>query len=134
MHIYIYIYTNMGICIHIYIHIYKYVYMHTLIRTCISIVFCQIAKRDLVISDKSQNEVKLSLWGESAEKFEGTPPCVVAVKGARVTEFNGKANAQRAKEREREYVCVCVTETGRETKRQRKREKREGKRKKKEKL
>lgn len=49
----------------------------------------ELRKRDISLLDRSGTEVSLTLWGEQAEKFEGGDNPVVAVKGARVSDFNG---------------------------------------------
>lgn len=36
-------------------------------------------------------QVNLTLWGKDAETFDGSSNPVVAVKGARVSDFNGKS-------------------------------------------
>jgi len=49
----------------------------------------QLTKRDLVLVDQSLTEVGLTLWGAEAETFDGSAKPVVAVKGAKVSDFNG---------------------------------------------
>jgi len=49
----------------------------------------ELIKRDLVVVDKSLTEVNLTLWGTTAEKFEAEGNPVVAIKGARVSDYNG---------------------------------------------
>ena len=49
----------------------------------------ELIKRDLVMVDKSLTEVNLTLWGTTAEKFEAEGNPVVAIKGARVSDYNG---------------------------------------------
>ena len=51
----------------------------------------EIMKRDLQIVDQSGLAVTLTLWGEEANKFDGQGFPVVAVKGARVSDFNGRS-------------------------------------------
>ncbi|CAH0398399.1 unnamed protein product [Chilo suppressalis] len=48
-----------------------------------------LKKREVTLVDSSGGGVVLTLWGSEAEKFEGSTNPVIAVKGARVTEFNG---------------------------------------------
>ncbi|KAK9458245.1 hypothetical protein V1511DRAFT_492120 [Dipodascopsis uninucleata] len=48
-------------------------------------------KRDVVLVDQSNLQVVLSLWGKPAVEFSGQPQDVIAVKGAKVSEFNGKS-------------------------------------------
>ena len=50
----------------------------------------QTQKRDLVVVDNTEFSVRLTLWGKQAEQF-GTPiDSVLACKGVRVGDFNGK--------------------------------------------
>ncbi|XP_005109695.1 replication protein A 70 kDa DNA-binding subunit [Aplysia californica] len=51
----------------------------------------EITKRDLQIVDQSGVAVNLTLWGEDAVKFDGQGYPVVAVKGARVSDFSGRS-------------------------------------------
>lgn len=47
-----------------------------------------LKKREVTVVD-SGSAIVLTLWGDEAEKFDGSTHPVVAVKGARLTEFNG---------------------------------------------
>ncbi|XP_065291671.2 replication protein A 70 kDa DNA-binding subunit [Dermacentor albipictus] len=49
----------------------------------------ELKKRDISLVDRSGTEVSLTLWGDQAEKFDGTDNPVVAVKGVRVSDFSG---------------------------------------------
>ena len=49
----------------------------------------ELTKRDIVLVDKSLTEVGLTLWGTTAEKFEAEGNPVLAIKGARVSDYNG---------------------------------------------
>lgn len=49
----------------------------------------ELKKRDLGLVDASNTEVQLTLWGSQAETFEGENYPVVAVKGARTSDFGG---------------------------------------------
>jgi len=49
----------------------------------------EMVKRDVIIVDKSAHEVSLTLWGTTAQNFDGGNFPVLAVKGARVSDFNG---------------------------------------------
>ncbi|CAL1288199.1 unnamed protein product [Larinioides sclopetarius] len=51
----------------------------------------EMTKRDIKLVDRSNTEVNLTLWGKEAESFDGSLNPVVAVKGARVSDFNGKS-------------------------------------------
>ncbi|CAB3221836.1 unnamed protein product [Arctia plantaginis] len=48
-----------------------------------------LKKREVTLVDNSGGAVVLTLWGEEAEKFDGSTHPVIAVKGARLAEFNG---------------------------------------------
>jgi replication factor A1 len=50
----------------------------------------QTQKRDLVVVDSTEFSARLTLWGKQAEQF-GTPiDTVIACRGVRVGDFNGK--------------------------------------------
>lgn len=49
----------------------------------------ELKKRDINLVDESNTMVTLTLWGTQAEEFDGASNPVVAVKGARIAEFNG---------------------------------------------
>jgi len=49
----------------------------------------ELTKRDIKLVDQSTTEVTLTIWGSQAETFEGTTHPVVALKGARLSDFNG---------------------------------------------
>lgn len=51
----------------------------------------ELIKRDIKLVDRSNKEVNLTLWGNEAEKFDGTSNPVVAVKAAKVSDFNGRS-------------------------------------------
>ncbi|CAG5127182.1 unnamed protein product [Candidula unifasciata] len=51
----------------------------------------EITKRDLQIVDQSGVAVKLTLWGDDAVNFNGQGYPVVAVKGAKVSDFGGRS-------------------------------------------
>ena len=48
-------------------------------------------KRDLTICDQSQFQIRLTIWGNSATNFEITEGSVVAFKGVKVSDFNGRS-------------------------------------------
>jgi len=50
----------------------------------------QTQKRDLVVVDSSKVQTRLTLWGKQAEQFSAPAQHVIAFKGVRVTDFNGK--------------------------------------------
>ena len=52
----------------------------------------QLKKRDINIVDESNTAVTLTLWGTQAEQFDGANTPVLAIKGARIGEFNGAKN------------------------------------------
>ncbi|XP_063873516.1 replication protein A 70 kDa DNA-binding subunit-like isoform X2 [Scylla paramamosain] len=49
----------------------------------------ELTKRDIQIVDTTAREVRLTLWGTQAETFDGSQQPVVAVKGAKLSDFNG---------------------------------------------
>ncbi|XP_043191580.1 replication protein A 70 kDa DNA-binding subunit-like [Amphibalanus amphitrite] len=49
----------------------------------------ELTKRDLKLVDQSNTEVTLTLWGSQAESFDAAGNPVVAIKGARLSDFNG---------------------------------------------
>ncbi|XP_038058946.1 replication protein A 70 kDa DNA-binding subunit-like isoform X3 [Patiria miniata] len=51
----------------------------------------ELTKRELHIIDDSSKVVTLTLWGNEAEKFDGTSNPVIAVKGARLSDFGGRS-------------------------------------------
>ncbi|XP_072949136.1 replication protein A 70 kDa DNA-binding subunit [Epargyreus clarus] len=48
-----------------------------------------LKKREVTLVDSSGGAIVLTLWGNDAEKFDGSTNPVIAVKGVRLTEFNG---------------------------------------------
>ncbi len=50
----------------------------------------KIPKRDLVVVDMSLYSVKLTLWGKQAESFDSSDDPIVAIKGAKVSDYGGK--------------------------------------------
>lgn len=48
-------------------------------------------KRELQIVDRSQQAVRLTLWGKLAENFDQTNEPVIAFKGVKVSEFGGRS-------------------------------------------
>lgn len=49
----------------------------------------ELKKRDIQLVDKTNTEISLTLWGNQAETFDGSENPVVAIKGARVSDFAG---------------------------------------------
>lgn len=47
-------------------------------------------KRDLVLVDQSNNSVRVTIWGKSANEFDAPVESVVALKGAKINDFNGR--------------------------------------------
>jgi ssDNA-binding replication factor A large subunit len=60
----------------------------------ISLQICRVQtqKRELIVVDDSKSSVRLTLWGKQAEQFNTAVGSVIAFKGVRVSEFNGKWN------------------------------------------
>ncbi|KAF7244234.1 Replication protein A 70 kDa DNA-binding subunit [Varanus komodoensis] len=51
----------------------------------------EVCKRDLHLMDMSGKLVTVTLWGADAEQFDGSRQPVVAIKGARVSDFSGRS-------------------------------------------
>uniref|UniRef100_A0A674P4S7 Replication protein A 70 kDa DNA-binding subunit n=1 Tax=Takifugu rubripes TaxID=31033 RepID=A0A674P4S7_TAKRU len=51
----------------------------------------EVSKRTLHLIDTTGKMVAATLWGEEAEKFEGSEQPVVAIKGARLSDFGGRS-------------------------------------------
>ncbi|XP_042298618.1 replication protein A 70 kDa DNA-binding subunit [Sceloporus undulatus] len=51
----------------------------------------EVFKRDMELMDMSGKTVTVTLWGTEAEKFDGSQQPVVAIKGARVSDFGGRS-------------------------------------------
>lgn len=50
----------------------------------------ELRKRELGIVDNSNCVVRLTLWGEEAANFDGSQHPAIVVKGAKVSDFNGR--------------------------------------------
>jgi replication factor A1 len=48
-------------------------------------------KRDLTLVDDTDHSVRLTVWGKTASSFEAEPESVIAFKGTKVSDFNGKS-------------------------------------------
>lgn len=48
-------------------------------------------KRDISLVDDTGYSIRATLWGETATKFEVKPDTVIALKGAKVNDFNGRS-------------------------------------------
>lgn len=51
----------------------------------------EVSKRTLNLIDMSGKLVTVTLWGEEAEKFEGTGQPIIAIKGAKLSDFGGRS-------------------------------------------
>ncbi|XP_041521548.1 replication protein A 70 kDa DNA-binding subunit [Microtus oregoni] len=51
----------------------------------------EVAKRNIYLMDVSGKVVTTTLWGEDADKFDGSRQPVMAIKGARVSDFGGRS-------------------------------------------
>ncbi|XP_053130539.1 replication protein A 70 kDa DNA-binding subunit [Hemicordylus capensis] len=51
----------------------------------------EVSKRDVYLMDMSGKMVAVTLWGFEAESFDGSQQPVVAIKGARVSDFGGRS-------------------------------------------
>lgn len=50
-----------------------------------------VTKRELILVDRSGYSVQMTIWGRQAQEFSATPDTVIAVKGAKVSDFNGRS-------------------------------------------
>lgn len=51
----------------------------------------EVSKRTLNLIDMSGKMVTVTLWGEEAEKFDGAGQPIVAIKGAKLSDFGGRS-------------------------------------------
>ncbi|KAG8450780.1 hypothetical protein GDO86_003156 [Hymenochirus boettgeri] len=51
----------------------------------------EVSKRNIHLMDSSGTVVSTTLWGEDADRFDGSRQPVVAVKGARLSDFGGRS-------------------------------------------
>lgn len=51
----------------------------------------EMRKRELHVVDQSKKEVSITLWADDAENFSASDGAVIAVKGARVSDFGGRS-------------------------------------------
>ncbi|KAM8976611.1 replication protein A 70 kDa DNA-binding subunit isoform 2-T2 [Pelodytes ibericus] len=51
----------------------------------------EVSKRAIHLMDSSGKVVSTTLWGEDADKFDGSRQPVVAIKGARLSDFGGRS-------------------------------------------
>ncbi|XP_041439246.1 replication protein A 70 kDa DNA-binding subunit-like [Xenopus laevis] len=51
----------------------------------------EVSKRNIHLMDSSGKLVSTTLWGEDADKFDGSRQPVVAIKGARLSDFGGRS-------------------------------------------
>lgn len=49
------------------------------------------SKRELTLVDNTGFNVRLTIWGNSAQNFSATPECVCAFKGVKVSDFGGRS-------------------------------------------
>lgn len=49
----------------------------------------ELKKRDITLVDQSNAAVTVTLWGDSAEKFDDYSQPVLLIKGGSINEFNG---------------------------------------------
>ncbi len=56
----------------------------------------KLNKRELFLVDRSNHVVTCTIWGEEAEKFDGSQFPVVAVKAAKVSDFGGRSLSANA--------------------------------------
>ncbi|KPM34314.1 Replication factor A protein 1 [Neonectria ditissima] len=48
-------------------------------------------KRDLTIVDDTSYSVRVTIWGKTANSFDSAPESIIAFKGTKVSDFNGKS-------------------------------------------
>jgi replication factor A1 len=48
-------------------------------------------KRELTLADDTGYEVRVTVWGKTATEFDANPESIVAFKGTRVSDFNGRS-------------------------------------------
>jgi replication factor A1 len=48
-------------------------------------------KRELTLVDDTHHEVRLTIWGDQAQKFNAEPESVLAFKGVKVSDFGGRS-------------------------------------------
>lgn len=51
----------------------------------------EVSKRAISLVDASGKMVTVTLWGEEAEKFDGSAQPILAIKGARLSDFGGRS-------------------------------------------
>ncbi|KAI1903264.1 hypothetical protein AGOR_G00025420 [Albula goreensis] len=51
----------------------------------------EVSKRTINLMDMSGKVVTVTLWGEEAEKFDGSGQPILAIKGARLSDFGGRS-------------------------------------------
>lgn len=51
----------------------------------------QINKRSLLIVDDTEHPIQLTVWGSVAEEFDSNNTPIIACKGLRVNEYNGRS-------------------------------------------
>uniref|UniRef100_A0A8C5MTN6 Replication protein A subunit n=1 Tax=Leptobrachium leishanense TaxID=445787 RepID=A0A8C5MTN6_9ANUR len=51
----------------------------------------EVSRRNIHLMDSTGKMVSTTLWGEDAEKFDGSGQPVVAIKGARLSDFGGRS-------------------------------------------
>jgi replication factor A1 len=50
----------------------------------------QLVKREILLFDMSESSIRLTMWGSDAENFAGRVGDVMAIKGAKVSDYNGR--------------------------------------------
>lgn len=51
----------------------------------------ELKKRDVFLVDQSNTMIRLTLWGDNAEQFEGSGNPVMVLRGCKVTDWNGRS-------------------------------------------
>jgi replication factor A1 len=52
-----------------------------------------MTKRELTLVDESEQSVRLTLWGSTAESFSASEGSIVAFKGVKVGDFGGRVSS-----------------------------------------
>ena len=53
--------------------------------------YSQVTKRELILVDRSGYSVQMTIWGRQAQEFSAPPESIIAAKGVKVSDFNGRS-------------------------------------------
>lgn len=71
----------------------------------------ELTKRDIVLVDDSMSEIGLTLWGSLAETFDGSRHPVLAIKGAKVSDFSGVSLSTLSSSVVQVITCSDISDT-----------------------